>query len=44
MLKRIRCLIKGHYFVMQYCISKACYYSQEHDRCKYCNRKRSNEL
>jgi len=42
MIKRIKCLIKGHKFLMNYNEQKKYYHPSRHDKCSNCNKKRNN--
>lgn len=43
MLKRIKCLLKGHRFLMDYYPAYASYYPRTNDRCEYCNKCRGKK-
>jgi hypothetical protein len=40
MLNKLKCLLKGHRFLMDYYPAYACYYPRDNDRCVCCNKVR----
>ena len=44
MIKRIKCLFKGHQFMMQYNFNKLIYSPSASDKCICCNKKRGVNL
>lgn len=43
MLRKIKCLLKGHLFVMNYREEYRCYYYSKNDKCKHCHARRQHE-
>lgn len=41
MINKIKCLFKGHKFLMNFYPNRGCYYPSNNDYCKQCNKKRN---